>query len=222
MGIFMAKRRVFTFVFVILTLTSFFIAYLSGKVFPLIRTKAEAELNNRLTAALDAALADIDDTSDIISCAANAPDGICSFSVNAAKLAKLRSTLSDSVRNKLISDTSHPMRISLGSLSGIPFFYGRGAHVNIKFSSLYSVSCDTESEFLSAGINQTLHRIVLTLKVTSGLAEPGLSERLDAETSVILCETLVAGKVPGAYTSITRSGGGISEDEFDVRAYGAS
>ena len=58
------------------------------------------------------------------------------------------------------------------------------------------------SNFASAGINQTLHRIILKVSVNVYLVMPWYRASSSVEAEFILAETLIVGKVPDAYTVV--------------------
>ena len=59
-----------------------------------------------------------------------------------------------------------------------------------------------ESEFRSAGINQTLHRVNLHLTATVRVVLPGESLSLTVEAEAPVAENVIVGDVPGAYTNV--------------------
>ena len=59
-----------------------------------------------------------------------------------------------------------------------------------------------ESEFRSAGINQTLHRIKLCLTATVRVILPGHSQSLIVSAEAPIAENIIVGDVPQAYTNV--------------------
>ena len=55
------------------------------------------------------------------------------------------------------------------------------------------------SEFTSAGVNQTLHRICLKLTVPLTLMLPGGAVETVSETELCVAETVIVGQVPQTY-----------------------
>lgn len=105
--------------------------------------------------------------------------------------------------------------ISLGTASGISFFYGRGPQIPVRVLPKGAANAVLISEFTPAGINQTLHRIILEVGVDVTAIIPGFNKTLSIETNFIVAETVIVGKVPNMYAEITTAGGELfSRGEF--------
>ena len=75
------------------------------------------------------------------------------------------------------------------------------------------------SEFTQAGINQTLHRIVIQIDAEVDAIIPGYSARVPVSTSIVAAETIIVGRVPEAYTHVVTT----SEDLVgSLEDYGAT
>ena len=66
-----------------------------------------------------------------------------------------------------------------------------------------TVTADLHSEFLSAGINQTLHRLVLNVDVPLSILLPGSRGNTVAKVTVCVAETVIVGRVPDTYLNLT-------------------
>ncbi len=113
-------------------------------------------------------------------------------------------------------------KISLGTASGIDLLSGVGPKINVSISPAPSISTDVYNEFIEAGINQTIHRIMLEINVDTQVLLPSSSFNVKTSTSVCIAETVIVGEVPDAYTDIHR-GEEISESDIDdIYDFGAS
>ena len=56
-----------------------------------------------------------------------------------------------------------------------------------------------QSEFLSQGINQTLHRVYLNVKCNVNILTPFKSIEKDITNQVLLLENVILGKIPETY-----------------------
>ena len=61
--------------------------------------------------------------------------------------------------------------------------------------------------FTSAGINQTLHQVMLEVSVQVKLHLPGGTTETLVEAQVCAAETVIVGQVPGAYLELPGSSG---------------
>jgi hypothetical protein len=80
----------------------------------------------------------------------------------------------------------------------------------MKFTPAGAVQSTFSSKFTSAGINQTLHRITLTLKATVRIILPGDAYIVSIETQAPISESILVGSVPSTYTDVTQ------EDMLDL------
>lgn len=86
------------------------------------------------------------------------------------------------------------VRVPIGSVLGL-----KRLSVPVSVKLLSSSRADFRSELESAGINQTRHRIVLTLRVDAALFMPWRMVETAAETEILISETVIVGRVPQMY-----------------------
>lgn len=89
--------------------------------------------------------------------------------------------------------------IPLGTFLGISVFSGLGPNIDIKVKPIDSVYCSFVSKFESTGINQTLHRIYITIHASVGVVVPFYQKSFIAEQTILACENVIVGKVPEVY-----------------------
>ncbi|MBR2967515.1 MAG: sporulation protein YunB [Clostridia bacterium] len=89
--------------------------------------------------------------------------------------------------------------IPLGSLSGITLLAGRGPNVYVKVFPVGAASAEFSSEFVSAGINQTRHKIILTVTADIKVVMPSMNNVVKTQTQILMCENIIVGKVPDTY-----------------------
>ena len=58
------------------------------------------------------------------------------------------------------------------------------------------VDADFISDFVDAGINQTLHRLYMRIVVNMKIILPGYSLSFDNGSTVLICENIISGDVP--------------------------
>ena len=122
--------------------------------------------------------------------------------------------------NKIISDIpvymqeefereeNSTFKIPIGSFLGSKLFSGRGPKVNIKMQIVGDLDTDLRSEFTSAGINQTLHRIYLEIKCNVVILTPFETIEQKISNQVLLAEGVIVGEIPNSYYNLE----GISKD----------
>lgn len=86
--------------------------------------------------------------------------------------------------------------VPVGSLTGIGLLNGRGFPVPIKLRLEGSALVEFSTEFASAGVNQTCHRLMMTVRARAYSQSRRFETWVEEETATVLAETLVVGEVP--------------------------
>ena len=81
-----------------------------------------------------------------------------------------------------------------------------GPDINIKIYLTGSTQTQILSVFSDAGINQTLHRLYLTVTGSVAVAVPGLPSTISTSTQVLMSELIIIGEVPQTYLNATNIG----------------
>lgn len=110
------------------------------------------------------------------------------------------------------------LELPLGSLLGVQFLAGRGPLVTLRLRPVGLVKTKIINQFDEAGINQTRHRIQLQVTVDMLSLLPGYRISSQAQSNIILAETIIVGLVPDAYTEVY---GGTDDLVGMIQDYGA-
>lgn len=125
---------------------------------------------------------------------------ISAIHINSAYLNKLRADFYE--RLVEISEASErtKMYITAGSLLGCKTFQGTGFRipVGIDFESVSMV--DFDDEFISCGINQTKHTVVLKVKMRVSVVSVFMCETRETEIKLPVCENIIIGGIPTYYS----------------------
>lgn len=89
--------------------------------------------------------------------------------------------------------------IRLGSFTGSRLLSGKGPKVNIKMSTIGNLDTDLKSEFSSAGINQTLHKMYLQVECNVIILTPFNTMEEKISNQVLLAEAVIVGTTPNTY-----------------------
>ena len=147
-------------------------------------------------------------------------DGISAIETNVTGISRLRADSILNIRGEISDIDRMTLDIPLGNLAGGMLTTGRGIPVRIKLVPIGDVSGEIYSEFSETGINQTLHRIYLRVRVSMNMIVASDTVRLELADDILVAETVIVGKVPDAYTAINRFE--IDEnEENDLNDYAA-
>lgn len=94
------------------------------------------------------------------------------------------------------------LRISVGSATGNPLLAGRGPELLVKVIPVGSVRTEFVTEFQSAGINQTRHKIYIRVHAAMRVVIPAGAKLVEVSTQVPVAETVIVGQVPQSYVNV--------------------
>jgi len=127
---------------------------------------------------------------------------VTSVQANMPQINALGVSITSQVIDELQNLSFQRVKIPLGTLLDSQFFAGRGPNVTFYVHPTGAVEANIENRFESAGINQTLHRILLKLNIGIMGVLPLYTSRTQVTTEICLAETVIIGAVPDYYTQI--------------------
>lgn len=167
---------------------------------PVLAAAARYQVRSQVTAAVEQwAARDLQergvDYSDFVTITRNEAGEITALSADMARLNLLRAELSAHLLERL-EDSQLELTIPVGSLLPLEPTWARGPELHLRALALGTASAEFESEFTSAGINQTRHRLWLELSVPVTVLLPGGEEELTVDSRLCVAETVIVGQVP--------------------------
>lgn len=137
-----------------------------------------------------------DDYGDFVNIERDAGGKISAITTNMQKLNLLKLRIANKLSEEMFIRTEDTVSIPLGNLTGIDFLTGLGPRMKFKVLWVSSVDGKFSNSFTSAGINQTLHRIMLDFTINVGMMFAGREIGVDVGTSVCVAETVIVGDIP--------------------------
>lgn len=121
---------------------------------------------------------------------------------NTPEMNRLASQASLLAQAKLNSIRNQSVAVPLGSALGLTLFAGAGPGIRVQILPVGSVQAEFVTDFQSAGINQTRHRVSLTLTAYVQLVIPTGAKSVEAVTQVAMAESIIVGEVPDTFTDV--------------------
>ncbi len=94
------------------------------------------------------------------------------------------------------------IKIPLGNALNSQILAQYGPKINIDIVPQGTVNVDFATEFEHSGINQTIHRIYLTINVDVRIVIPLASDSVKISSTVPIAETVIVGDVPNSYIRV--------------------
>lgn len=187
-----------------IVLTGMLIRYFNSAVRPQVIALSEMKLQNQLTMIANRAIAQVTEeqmlTYDSVM-ALQMMGETSVFVANPSVLNQLKYSVLDNIIMQLGEVEQSISGIPLGTLSGIDLLSGVGSKIPVKVLSVASVQGQYRNDFISAGINQTLHRIMLDITLMVTLLLPGGTVEISVSSPVCVVEAVIIGQVPQNYLS---------------------
>lgn len=203
-------------ILVILLLICALVIYLVNSVGPIIVSFSEAKIKSLTTAAVNSAIFEVmlDPLSydNLVTIQKNDSGDITSISANSIIINKLARDMAQSTETYIKKMGEQDIKIPVGTLSGSPLLSGKGFDISIKVLPFGSVKCQFVSEFESAGINQTRHKIYLDVLASISIILPTAQTVVKINTPVLVSESIIVGRVPDTYLAT----GNIFGSDYDL------
>ena len=177
--------------------------YLNYVVNPVIIDATESKVRSLTQKAVGEAIYEVMHSNtlydDLVTIMRDNNGDIVMISSNAFEINQLSRELLDNAQNRLDSIGSEGVEVGLGTFTGLPILANVGPKVSIKMMPIGSIYSKFRSEFTSAGINQTNHKIYLTVETNVSIILPISEKRVQTKTELLIAESIIVGKIPEVY-----------------------
>lgn len=185
------------------------LGWFNHRLRPVLESLAVAQVSGAVTAAVnDAIAAGIArwelSYNDIIQVETDRDGHVAALKSDMARANLLRSQLLSAALEQVAGLTARDFSVPVGSLTDIDLLAGKGPRLKVRLLSAGDADAAFRNEFTAAGVNQTLHQVMLDITVTVTILLPG--ERLEAVVTAPVCvaQTVIVGQVPDTYLQLER------------------
>lgn len=171
---------------------------------PAVETLAVSDAVNRVSLAISQSVARCVSEqgvtySDLVSIETDAAGNVTSLTRDLASASRLNALLVEYITEDLGQLQQEEFGIPLGTLTGWVIFSGKGPVIEVELLSAGDVTTRFRHNFEQAGINQTLHQVMLDVSVTVYLLIPGETLSTQVDSEICVAETVIVGQVPETY-----------------------
>lgn len=142
---------------------------------------------------------DNNDYDDLIEIERDNNGNITLLSVNSKNVNKLNNNIMSAVQNKLEEKDILNYTLPLGAFTGIASLAAIGPNVKLKIVPIGNVSTQFKSQISSLSINQSYHKIYITIKISICIILPIYTQTIDISNQVLVAENLIVGQIPSTY-----------------------
>lgn len=122
-----------------------------------------------------------------------------SLSTDIVSVNKLKNQVTADLTQLFQDYYEYAVDVPIGSVTGSEFLSGLGFTVELNSVVTGGVTSEFRSEFESAGVNQTIHRLYIDITGDLVVIVGGEQEPINLTTSVLVGETVLVGEVPRTY-----------------------
>ena len=177
--------------------------YFNYIINPVILSMSEIKVKSLTQKAVNQAVYEVANSGpvydDMIKISRNSSGMVTLISADSNEINRLARDLVKLSEVKLGEISERGISIPVGTFSGMPIFVGRGPDVRIRLIPIGVISCSFRSEFNSAGINQTNHRIYVNIYSNVSVVMPTQNQNIATTTELLLAESIIIGSVPNTY-----------------------
>ena len=128
---------------------------------------------------------------------------ISAITANQVKINEVANMLALKSQQNIDEIVNLAVRIPIGTCTGIAFFTGKGNSIEVSLNPVGNITCEIKTEFLEAGINQTIHKMFLCLNGKVSLILPFSNKNINSSVQVLISECLIVGKIPNIYLGLS-------------------
>lgn len=124
---------------------------------------------------------------------------ITALKTNIGEVNTLKTQTLNIINDEILESDSSQLGIPIGSLILPEFLSGKGPKIPVQILSVRNSDATFESNFTHAGINQTMHRLNMSVLVDVTVLVLGRTVSFTVASQVVVAETVIVGDVPDTF-----------------------
>ena len=171
---------------------------------PMARSLMAIQVDNQASDAINASIAEqiADGEIDydrIVTVEKDADGTVTAIRANMAEINRLKTSILSRIDEKLESASLEKLSVPLGSFVFPELFSGQGPGVAVQVIAVRTSDAAFHNSFSSAGINQTLHEITITIHGDVTIVTVAGTQEIPVDATVMIAQTVIVGTVPTTY-----------------------
>ncbi len=124
---------------------------------------------------------------------------ITALKTNMSEVNRLKTDILNIINDEILALDTSNLGIPLGSLFLPEFLSGKGPAIPVHILSIRNSDANFTSSFTQAGINQTLHQLIMEVSVDVAILVLGETGSFTITSEVVVAETVIVGDVPNTF-----------------------
>lgn len=197
-------RTVGAILVILLVLCLLFLGLFQVKILPILlklaESRTEAEATGSITEAVSREISKGNLNYEKIICFEKDFEGrITALRTNMQQVNRLKADVLNTINSQLLQ-TAGAVEVPAGDLILPELFSGRGPGIPVRILSIGRSQADFVSHFTQAGINQTLHKLSMQIRIEGTALVLGRVFHFTASGTVLVAETVIVGQVPHTFS----------------------
>lgn len=124
---------------------------------------------------------------------------ITALKTNMSEINRLKTDILNIINDEILALDTSDIGIPMGSLFLPELLSGRGPVIPVHILSIRNSDAVFSSNFVQAGINQTLHQLIMVVSVDVAILVLGQTGSFTVTSEVVVAETVIVGDVPNTF-----------------------
>lgn len=124
---------------------------------------------------------------------------ITALKTNIGEINRLKTDILNIINGRILALDAADIGIPIGSLFLPEFFSGKGPAIPVHILAIRNSDATFSSNFIQAGINQTLHQLVMEVNVEAAVLVLGETSTFQVSSQIVVAETVIVGEVPNTF-----------------------
>lgn len=124
---------------------------------------------------------------------------ITALKTNIGEVNRLKTDILNIINGRILALDAADIGIPIGSLFLPEFFSGKGPAIPVHILAIRNSDATFSSNFIQAGINQTLHQLVMEVNVEVAVLVLGETSTFQVSSQIVVAETVIVGEVPNTF-----------------------
>jgi len=132
---------------------------------------------------------------------------ITALKTNMSEVNRLKTDILNIINDEILALDTSDIGIPIGSLFFPELLSGKGPVIPVHILTIRNSDAAFSSNFTQAGINQTLHQLIMVVSVDVTVLVLGQTASFTMNSEVVVAETIIVGDVPNTFLQTSAIGG---------------
>lgn len=182
------------------------LSFTNGVLGPALTSMAEIQVKNMMNKSINEAIAEEFMSQEaggkLMQVETVAEGQVTMIQADMAAVNRMTIGLTRRIQEKIGKMQEERLKIPLGSIFGSQILSQVGPFMELRVIPVGTADVGFKTEFESSGINQTRHRIYLTVHSTAKILVPFTMAKVQTENEILMAETVIVGDTPQSYVFV--------------------